>query len=291
MRKTGIVTDGHSSITSEEAKKLDIWMLPMPFYFGEECFYEDKMEDRDAFFQRLKRGEKVATSQPSPAAVMDIWNEALAECEEILYMPISSGLSGAYNTAKALSDEDEYKGKVFVVDNGRVSTPAHRNILDALDMISKGYDAAFIQASLEKARDNMCVYIAVDDLTYLKNGGRMSASSAFIGSMLNIKPILKLETGLLGRYKESRGMAKARKDMIAAMKNDFETRFKEWVDKGEIYLMAASSASPEVTEGWVKEIEAAFPGYDVRCDDLALAVSCHIGPGGLGIACSCRPEY
>lgn len=291
MRKTGIVTDGHSSITGEEAKKLDIWMLPMPFYFGDECFYEDKMESRTQFFERLRKGEKVSTSQPSPSEVMDIWNEALKECEEILYLPISSGLSGAYNTAKALSEEDEYKGRVFVVDNGRVSTPAHRHILDALDMIDKGYDAAFIQATLEKARANMCVYIAVDDLTYLKNGGRISASSAFLGSMLNIKPILKLETELLAKYKESRGMAKARRDMIAAMKNDFATRFKEWADRGEIYLMAASSATPEVTAGWVKEIEEAFPGYEVQCDDLALAVSSHIGPGGLGIACSCRPEY
>lgn len=291
MKKTGIVTDSHSSITQDEAERLGIWVLPMPFYFGEECYYEDVDLSREEFFSRLKNGEKVTTTQPSPAEVMEIWDRALAECEEILYLPMSSGLSGSCSTAKLLAEDEPYKGRVFVVDNGRISTLLHRSILDAIDMIDKGMDTAAIRDTLEKSRNNMVIYIGIDDLKYLKMGGRISASSAFIGGMLSIKPILKFDTGLLERYKEARGTAKMKKEIIAAMKHDMETRFKDWKDRGELYLLAATSASDEETEAWVRDIQEAFPGMEVLCDRLSLGVSCHIGPGGLGIGCSCRPDY
>lgn len=290
MKKIGIVTDSHSSISQEEAKRLGIKVLPMPFYMGEECFYENVTLSREDFFEKLKSGINVTTSQPAPGEVMKIWDEALEEFEQILYMPISSGLSGSCQTATLLASEEPYEGKVFVVDNGRVSTPLHRSILDALEMIEEGYSAAEIKEMLEDARANMVIYIGVETLENLKRGGRITPAVATIGTLLNIKPILKFDIGTLDSFKKCRGFAKARAGMIEAIKNDLETTFKEYYDKKDVYLLAASSASDEVTKDWIAQIEEAFPGMEVLCDDLSLGVSCHIGYGGLGIGLSCRPK-
>lgn len=290
MKKTGIITDSHSSITQEEAKKLGIKVLPMPFYFGEECYYEDVNLTREEFFQKLKTGVDVTTSQPSPEAVMKIWDEALEEYEKVLYIPISSGLSGSCMTALAMAQDEPYKGRIFVVDNGRVSTPLHRSILDALELIEEGYATEDIKRILEESRDKMVIYVGVDTLEHLKRGGRVNATTAAIGNILNIKPVLKFDVGKLDMYKKSRGRGKMKKIMIEAMRHDLETQFKEWYDRGEVYLLAASSSSSEETEKWVTEIEEAFPGMEVMCDDLSLGVSCHIGENGLGIGCSCRPK-
>ena len=205
-------------------------------------------------------------------------------------MPISSGLSGSCNTARMLAQQDEFEGKVFVVDNGRISTPMHRSILDALELIEKGYGAEEIKNILEAAKNKMSRYIAVETLEHLKNGGRISATSAAIGTALNIKPILQLNVGLLESYKKVRGMKKAKREMLESMKQDFETKFKKAYEKGEIYLLAASSADEETTQKWVEEIKAYFPGMDVLCDNLSLGISCHTGEGALGIGCSCKPK-
>lgn len=290
MKKIGIVTDSHSSISQEMAKELGIYVLPMPFYFNEECFYENIDLSREEFFEKLKTNNKVSTSQPSPEEVMKIWDKALEECEQILYIPISSGLSGSCSTATGLARDEDYEGKVFVVDNGRVSTPMHRSILDALELIREGYEAPQIKKILEDARDKMVIYIAVETLEYLKKGGRVSATTAAIGSLLNIKPVLKFDVGILDTYKKCRGFKKAKQVMLEAMKNDLETKFAKEYQNNEVYLLAASSADEETTKEWVDEIKEAFPGMDVLCDDLSLGVSCHIGPGGLGIGCSCRPK-
>lgn len=290
MKKIGIVTDSHSSISQEEAKRLGIKVLPMPFYIGEECYYEDITLSREAFFEKLNSGLNVTTSQPSPVEVMKIWDEALAEFEQILYMPISSGLSGSCQTATMLANDEPYEGKVYVVDNGRVSTPLHRSILDALELIEEGYSATEIKKILEEAKADMVIYIGVETLENLKRGGRIKPSVAAIGTLLNIKPILKFDIGTLDSFKKCRGFAKARAGMIEAMKNDLETTFKEQYDKKEVYLLAASSASDEVTKEWIAQIQEAFPDMEIMCDDLSLGVSCHTGYGALGIGCSCRPK-
>ncbi|MDO4306137.1 MAG: DegV family protein [Eubacteriales bacterium] len=289
MKEIGIVTDSHSSISQEEAKKIGIRVLPMPFYIDGECFYEGVTLSREAFFEKLEGGADVSTSQPSPADVMNIWDEALAEYKQILYMPLSSGLSGSYMTAAAIAEEEKYRDKVFVVDHGRTATPLHRSILDSLELIEEGYGAAQIKEIIEDARDKMSIYIGVDTLEYLKKGGRVTPAAAAIGSVLHIKPVLQLDVGKLDSYKKCRGFAKARKIMIEALREDLDTRFKEWYDRGEICLMAASAASAEETEQWVHEIEEAFPGHKVMCDYLSLGVCCHTGAGALGIGCSCRP--
>lgn len=288
--KIGILTDSHSGITKEESEQKDVRVLPMPFYFGEECYFENKNLTRDEFFRRINQGETVSTSQPSPADVCDFFDEALRDYEQVIYIPISSGLSGACQSAMSIANDEKYENKVFVVDNGRVSTPMHRSVLDAIELRDEGYTAAEIKQMLENARADMNIYIAVDTLEHLKRGGRISKTSAMIGSVLNIKPVLQFDVGTLDTYKKCRGFQAAKKAMIEAMKNDLNTKFKKWYDKNEVYLLAASSSGKEETEKWINEIKEAFGGMEVMCDDLSLGVTCHIGPGGLGIGCSCKPE-
>jgi len=290
MKKVGIATDSHSGISQERAEKLGVRVLPMPFYVDEECYYEGVSITREQFFEYLKEDKKVSTSQPSPESVMEFWREGLKEYDEIIYIPMSSGLSGSCYTAMALAQDEEFEGKVFVVDNGHIATPLHRSILDALEMAQEGMGAAQIKQILEDERENMSIYIAVETLDNLKKGGRISPATAALGSLLNIKPILKLGTEVLDTYKKSRGMKKAKKEMIEALQNDFNTIFHDYYEKGEIYLMAASSADEQTTQEWVEEIKAAFPGMEVMCDYLTLGISCHTGEGALGIGCSCRPR-
>ncbi len=290
MNAIGVATDSHSGITQEEARKLGIMVLPMPFYLEEECYYEEVSITREAFFEHLNSGRKVSTSQPSPEAVMDFWREGLEKFEQILYMPMSSGLSGSCNTARVLADDPEFDGRVFIVDNGRISTPLHRSILDALELIEEGYGAADIKDILEAARDKMTIYLGVETLEFLKKGGRITPATAAIGTLLNIKPVLKLDTGVLDDYRKCRGMRKARREMLEAMKRDFETTFREEYENGEVYLLAASSADEATTKGWIAEMQEFFPGMEIMSDKLSFGISCHTGEGALGIGCSCRPR-
>ncbi|MDY4971342.1 MAG: DegV family protein [Lachnospiraceae bacterium] len=290
MKTTGILTDSHSGISQEEAGKLGIRVLPMPFYMEGKTCYEGIDLSREEFFEKLRSGIDVSTSQPVPQDVTDLWDEMLKEYEEILYLPISSGLSGSCMTARAMAQEPGYEGKVFVADCGRVSTPLHRTVLDALELAEKGYGAEKICRILEESRENMSIYVTPSTLEYLKKGGRIKPSVATLGSILNIKPVMQFGVGTLDVYQKTRGMKKARKTMIEAMRNDLTVKFKDAYETGNVYLLAASSSSPEVTAEWVSEIKEAFPGMDVMCDDLSLGLCCHIGPDGLGIGCSCRPD-
>jgi len=287
-KSVGIVTDSHSGISREEAGRLGIWVLPMPFYIDGQCYYEDVTLSREEFFRKLDSGAKITTSQPSPGDVMKMWDQALEECKEILYMPISSGLSGSCATAAALAREEPYEGRVLVVDHGRVATPLHRLVLDTLELIREGYPARVIKDIVEAAREDVEIYIGVDTLEHLKQGGRITPAAALLGTVLNIKPVLKLDVGVLDSFKKCRGFGKAKKAMLEAMRHDMDTRFREQRDKGELHLLAASSSTQEETSQWVEEIREAFPGMEVMCDDLTLGVSCHIGQGALGIGCSCR---
>ena len=291
MKSIGIITDSHSGITQEEAKQLGIWVLPMPFYIDGECYLEGINLTREEFFEKLEGGSAIATSQPSPADVCDVWDWALKEFEKVLYLPLSSGLSGSCETAMALARDEQYEGKILVVDHGQLSTPLHQMVFDTLELIEKGYSAEQIKEILESGKDRMMIYIGVETLEYLKRGGRVTPAAAAIGSVLNIKPVLKLETGKLDSFKKCRGFSKVKKTMIEAMKQEMDTRFADALADGQLRLLAASSADKEETENWVKEIEDAFPGMKVFCDPLSLGVSCHTGAGALGIGCSVAPEY
>ena len=289
MKKIGIMADSHSGILKQEAEELDIHVLPMPFYLNGELFQEDLDFSRAGFYENLREGADVSTSQPSPSEVMEMWDEMLKIYEQIVYIPLSSGLSGSCMTAAALSRESKYENKVFVVDNGRVSTPLHRSVLDAIELVEKGYSASQVKDILEVSRDKMVIYVGLSTLEYLKRGGRIKSSAVLAANLLNIKPVMKFGTGKLDVFQKCRGMKKSRKAMIDAMHTELETTFKEEYAAGKVYLMAASSSTEEVTADWVAQIKESFPGMEVMCDDLSLGLSCHIGPDGLGIGCSCMP--
>jgi len=289
MKKIGIVTDSHCGISQNEAEKLGIKILSMPLYIDDECVYEGEGFSRKDFFERLKTCGKVSTSQASPAEVTALWDECLNKYETVLHMPMSSGLSGSLNTAKLLSLEEKYEGKVFVVDNGRISTPMHRSILDAVNLIEKGYSACEIKDILEEAKDKMSIYIAVDTLEYLKKGGRISGAAAALGTILDIKPILRLNTGLLEPYEKCRGFKKAKSIMINAIKSDIENKFGRYSDD-EIHLLIATSADDRTTEEWINQVRESFPGKEILCDPLSLGICCHTGEGALGIGVSVNPE-
>lgn len=290
MKSIGIATDSHSGITKEEADQLGIRIVPMPFIIEGETYYEGEKLSKNEFYDMLRKGADVRTSQPNILDVRKVWDEMLEEYEEVLYLPISSGLSGSCMTAQAMAEEPEYAGRIMVVDCGRVSATLHRSVLDAHEMIEEGYSAEEIRRILEESREDMIIYVAVSTLEYLKRGGRIRPSVAQIANILNIKPVMRFGVGTLDVFQKCRGIKKARNVMIEAMKNELNTTFRDAYQAGEIYLLAASSSTPEVTEEWIDQIRDAFPDLDVMCDDLTFGLSCHIGPDGLGIGCSCRPR-
>lgn len=290
MMKIAVVTDSHSSISPAEAAMLGVHVLPMPFEVDGQDYFEGVNLTRQQFFGYQRAGAQIGTSQPAPADVMELWDKLLQEYESILYMPISSGLSNSCQTATALAEEEPYAGRVFVVDNGRVGSPLHRSILDALELVDKGLSAAECKAALEAAKNDVVIYVAVETLEYLKRGGRISSTAAAVGTMLNIKPILHLATGKLESYKKARGMNKACEAMLEAIRSDLATRFQEAHARGDVFLLAAGSADAQTTARWLKQIEAAFPGMPILYDDLSMGVSCHTGEGALGIGLSVRPQ-
>ena len=290
MKKIAVVTDSHSSISPAEANVLGVYVLPMPFDIDGQDYFEGVNLTRQQFFGYQRAGATIGTSQPAPAAVMELWDKLLQEYESILYMPISSGLSSSCQTAIAYAEEEPYAGRVFVVDNGRVGSPLHRSVLDALELIEKGLSAAECKATLEAAKNEVVIYLAVETLEYLKRGGRISSTAAAVGTMLNIKPILRLATGKLESYKKARGMTKACETMLESIRSDLAIRFQDAHARGDVFLMAAGSADDKTTAKWLKQIEAAFPGMPILYDDLSMGVSCHTGEGALGIGLSVRPR-
>ena len=290
MKKIAVVTDSHSSISPAEANVIGVYVLPMPFTIDGQDYFEGVNLTRQQFFGYQRAGATIGTSQPAPAAVMEMWDKLLQEYDAILYMPISSGLSHSCQTAIALAEEEPYAGRVFVVDNGRIATPLHRSILDALELIDKGCSAAECKAALEAAKNDMVIYLAVETLEYLKRGGRISSTAAAVSTMLNIKPILHLATGKLESYKKARGMHKACEAMLDSIRADLNGRFAEAHARGDVFLLAAGSADAATTAKWLKQIEAAFPGMPILYDDLSMGVSCHTGEGALGIGLSVRPR-
>lgn len=289
MSNIGVVTDSNSGITPEMGENLGVMVLPMPFFIDGVCYYENVTISREEFFDKMKNDADIATSQPVPADVMALWDKALKDYEQIIYIPMSSGLSGSCSAAIAMADE-YYKDRVFVVDNGRVSTPMHRSVLDALELIDEGYTAEEIKSILENSRGDMIIYVGVQTLKFLKKGGRISPATAAIGTVLNIKPVLQFDVGTLDTYAKCRGFNNSKKTMLDAMHHQFETTFKDAYDNNDVYLLAASSAPDDITGQWKEQIEQSFPGMPILCDNLSLSLSCHIGYDGLGIACSCRPK-
>ncbi len=280
MKKVAIATDSNSGITQAEAQTLGIRVLPMPFYINEELFFEDVTLTQEAFYCRLAEDADISTSQPSPGDVTDLWEKLLESHDQVVYIPMSSGLSASCETALMLSAD--YRGRVFVVDNQRISITQRQSVLDALEMARAGMDGQAIHDVLVRERLESSIYITVDTLKYLKKGGRVTAAGAAIGTVLNIKPVLTIQGAKLDAFAKARGWKSAKKIMLDAMERDIAQRFAGQ----EIHLAAAYTCTDEEAQEWKGELEARFPGYEIHMDRLSLSVACHIGAGSMAVGCS-----
>lgn len=283
MKKVAIVSDSNSGITQSEANELGVAILPMPFFINGETLYEDIDLTQDEFYQKLKDDVEISTSMPLVGNVTDLWDELLKEYEEIVYIPMSSGLSSSCETAYMLSQE--YDGKVQVVNNQRISVTQRQSVMDAKALAEKGKSAVEIKEILERDKMESSIYIMVDTLYYLKKGGRITPAAAALGTLLKLKPVLQIQGEKLDAFAKARTVKQAKNIMIEAMKNDFANRFQD--EKGEhIHLEMAYTHNLEDAEAFKEEVQEAFPGIDITMNPLSLSISCHIGPGSLAIACS-----
>lgn len=276
--KTGIVTDSNSGLSVSHAKKLDIGLVPMPFTIDEKEYYENITITRSEFFAKLQEGAQVKTSQPSPESLMEIWDEMLTRYEKLIYIPMSSGLSGSIMTARMLA-EDEYPGKVFVVDNHRISCTQKQSALDAYALSAAGVSAEEICEILLDDALQASIYIAVDTLEYLKKGGRVTPAGAAIATIMNLKPVLQIQGDKLDAFAKVRGTKAAREKMLQAIEADMNGRFAG----KDVIIKAAYTCSEEDAKAWCQQISERFPNYTISADPLSLSVSCHIGPGSTAI--------
>ena len=284
MSKVAIVTDSNSGITQERGKELGIFVLPMPFFIDGDLYLEDITLSQSEFYEKLGADSDISTSQPSPGEVMDLWDKVLEEYDELVCIPMSSGLSSTCATAITLAAE--YDGRVQVVDNQRISVTQEQSVLDAMNLREEGKSAAEIKEILEKEKLQASIYITVDTLKYLKKGGRITPAAAAIGTVLNLKPVLQIQGEKLDAYAKVRGKKQAKRVMMKAMQEDWDTRFKKYVESGEMCLQIAYTGNKEEAEEFKKEVQDAFPGFEIRMDPLSLSVACHIGHGALAVACA-----
>lgn len=284
MRKIAIVTDSNSGITQDEGRKLGISVLPMPFYINEVMYLEGVTLSQEEFYERLKKDEPISTSQPNPGEVCGLWDTLLKEYDEIVYIPMSSGLSASCETAMGLARD--YDGKVQVVDNQRISVTQKQSVMDALTLVQAGKSAAEIREILEAESRESSIYITLETLKYLKKGGRITPAAAAIGTVLNLKPVLQIQGDKLDAYSKVRGKKQAKRVMLKAMKEDFDSRFAEYAKRGEMCLEMAYTGNQEEAEEFKKEVQEMFPDYEIQMDPLSLSVACHIGHGALAVACS-----
>jgi len=258
-------------------------VLPMPFIIDEQTFLEDINLTQEEFYIKLQSGANVSTSQPSPDDVMSLWNELLKDYDEIVHIPMSSGLSGSCQTAMMLAED--YDGKVQVVNNQRISVTQRQSALDALTLADRGMNAKEIKEFLEADKFNSSIYIMLDTLHYLKKGGRITPAAAAIGTMLKLKPVLQIQGEKLDAFAKARTVNQGKSVMINAIKNDIINRFGGITEEKGIWLQIAHTHNDEAALALRDELAEVFPGYDIFIAPLSLSVACHIGPGSLAIAC------
>ena len=283
MSKIAIVTDSNSGITQAEGARRGIHVLPMPFMIDEVTYYEDIDLTQEQFYEKLKSGANIATSQPSPDSVTSLWDKLLQEYDEIVHIPMSSGLSGSCQSAMAFAAD--YDGRVQVVNNQRISVTQRQSALDALLLAAAGKDAAQIKEFLENDKFNSSIYIMLDTLYYLKKGGRITPAAAAIGTMLRLKPVLTIQGEKLDAFAKARTTSQGKTMMINAIKKDINERFGGMTEDKHIWLQIAYTHDRAAAEQFRTEVESEFPGYDIHIDPLSLSVACHIGPGALALAC------
>lgn len=284
MAKIAIVTDSNSGITQAQAKELGINVIPMPFMIDGETFYEEITLSREDFYKRLTDNADISTSQPSPDSIIQLWDNLLSTYDEIVHIPMSSGLSGSCQTAMMLAQD--YDGKVQVVNNQRISVTQRQSVLDALMLAQNGKNSSEIKEILEADKFNSSIYIMIDTLYYLKKGGRVTPAAAALGTLLRLKPVLQIQGEKLDAFAKARTVNQAKSIMMTAIKNDIEKRFGGISKENQIYLQIAHTQNEEAANQLKEELHELFPDYPIYVDHLSLSVSCHIGPGSLAIACT-----
>lgn len=281
MKRIAIVTDSNSGITQEMGKSMGIHVIPMPFFIDGALFLEDITLTQEEFYKRLGENSDISTSQPSPGEVMECWEELLKEYDEIVHIPMSSGLSSTCHAAQSLSQE--YEGKVYVVDNQRISVTQKQSVEDAMVLRDTGKSAAEIKEILEAEKLQASIYITVDTLKYLKKGGRITPAAAALGTVLNLKPVLQIQGDKLDAFSKVRGWKAAKRTMLKAIEKDLKERFSE-VEEDMVLGMAYTCSKEEAKE-WKQEIAEKFPGYEIVEGPLSLSVACHIGSGAMAVTC------
>lgn len=286
MSKVAIAADSNSGITQHQAKKMGVFILPMSFFVNDTQYYEEVDLSQKDFYKMIANSKtKVATSQPSPTELSDFWRKILKEYDELVYIPMSSGLSSSCTTASLIAKD--FGGRVHIVNNQRISITQYQSVVDAVNMAKNGLSGKQIKQKLEEDKFESSIYIMVNNLSYLKKGGRITTAGALIANVMNLKPVLQIQGEKLDAYAKCRGIKSAKETLLSAMHKDFEGRFKPYVDDKKIALFYAYSDMPNSeVEQWRKEIEKSFPGFKVGGASLSLSIGCHIGNGSLAIACS-----
>ena len=284
MSKVAIVTDSNSGITQKRGEELGIYVLPMPFFIDGELYLEDITLSQEQFYEKLGADSEISTSQPSPGDVMDLWDKLLEDYDEIVCIPMSSGLSSTCETALSLAQD--YDEKVQVVNNQRISVTQEQSVYDAIKLRDEGKSAAEIRQVLEKEKMQASIYITVDTLKYLKKGGRITPAAAAIGTVLNLKPVLQIQGEKLDAFAKVRGWKAAKKTMLNAIEKDLTDRFADVKD--QMVLRMAYTCSKEEADEWKNEIQTRFPDYELVEGPLSLSIACHIGPGAMAITCMKR---
>mgnify|MGYP005945505069 FL=1 len=284
MSRIAVITDSNSGINFEDAKELGIKVLPMPFLIDGKTYFEEISLSQEEFFEKLENDVDISTSQPSPEGVMKIWDEALEEADEVVYIPMSSGLSSSCHTALMLADD--YDGKVQVVDNQRISVTQRQSVLDAMELAKRGLTAVQIKEKLEKVKFESSIYIMLDTLKYLKKGGRITPAAAAVGSALRLKPVLTIQGEKLDAYAIAKTKKQGVKKMLAAIEDDINKRFGGTDHMENIHMEIAHTKNPEAAEDLKQQIIEKFGVTEVDLYPLSLSIACHIGPGSIAVACS-----
>lgn len=284
MSKIAIVTDTNSGITIEEAKENGIFLIPMPFIIDEETYFEGVTLTKEEFYAKMEVDTDISTSQPSPESIMKCWEEALETNDEVIHIPMSSGLSGSYQTAVMLSED--YHGKVHVVDNKRISDTLRKSVHEAVRLSKTAITGEQLKEKLEQDWDNATIYITLNTLQYLKKGGRLTPLAAALGTILKIKPVLTLQGSALDAFAKARTTNQAKTMMINAVAADIERRLGGLGAQNPIQLAVIHSNNEEVAIEYKEMVQEAFPHYPVEIGELSLSIATHTGPGALAIACT-----
>ena len=282
MKKIAIVTDSNSGMTQEEADKLGVYVVPMPFIINDEIYYEGVNLDQEKFYEIQASGTRITTSQPNINEITELWENLLKDHDEVVYIPMSSGLSGSCEKATLFAQD--FEGKVFVVDNKRISVSMKTSVIDAVNMAKDGKTAKQIKQYLEETALESSIYLMVDTLKYLKQGGRITPAAAMIGTILGIKPILQIQGGKIDPYAKIKNIKAAKQKMTEAIRKDLDDIFRTLVENGKIRMSVAHTQNEANALLFAEELKKEFPNIPFEfIDPLSLSVATHTGPKVLAV--------